>query len=374
MAEYIRYRVKATLLTPLHIGTGRDLLHEYDFAVHKGRTWRLNEEALLEAQDVDDPTLAEQLARTPPARLLRPEDFQRESPFFRYTVRGVPRSVAEGAQVREQLKDVYDRPYLPGTSLKGALRTAIAWHAWEALGLRPRRTRLKPNPRFAAQDYERGIFGKNPNHDLLRALHVEDSQPVEEECLILLNARVLHRSGKMASPIALEAIASETVFHLSFKLDLALFSEWARERGLRLRGREWLEQLPSVVRIHTQQRIAEEIEWFQGVPGAEEVLDFYRQLQQAIPPGSRFLLQVGWGTGWDDKTFGSRLRADPQFMEGILRSRRAGGYGIARGRRRPGDPFPKSRRVAVRITPGQGRAIEKPAAPLGWVLVEMEKG
>ncbi|HHS96401.1 MAG TPA: type III-A CRISPR-associated RAMP protein Csm5, partial [Chloroflexi bacterium] len=196
MAEYIRYRVKATLLTPLHIGTGQDLLHKYDFAVHGGRTWRLNEEALLEAQGVDDPALAERLAKIPPADLLQePEDFRPGSPFFRYIARGVPRSVAEGAQVREQLKDVHDRPYLPGTSLKGALRTAIAWHAWGALGLQPRRARLKPNPRFAAQDYERTIFGKDPNHDLLRALHVEDSQPVGKDRLILLNVRVLHRSG-----------------------------------------------------------------------------------------------------------------------------------------------------------------------------------
>jgi len=373
VVDYIRYRVKATLLTPLHIGTGRVLLHEYDFAVHKGHIWRLNEDALLEIQNVDDLDLAEHLARTPPARLLKLEDFRPDNSYFRYIVRGVPRSVAEGAQVREQLKDAYDRLYLPGTSLKGALRTAIAWYAWEALNLRPRRTHLKPNPRFAAQGYERKIFGKNPNHDLLRALHVEDSKPVGADALVLINARVLHRNGRMASPIELEAIAPDTVFHLTFKLDLTLFSEWARQRNFVLRGREWLERLPDVVRAHTRQRIADEIAWFQKVPGAETILDFYRRLQKAIPPGNRLLLQVGWGTGWDDKTLGSRLRADPRFMEEILRPRRQGGYDLARGRRRRGDPFPKSRRVAVQITRTQdNRMIERPVAPLGWLLVEIE--
>ncbi len=371
MPDYIIYRATATLLTPLHIGSGRDLLLSYDYAVYGGRTWRLNEGVILEAQNVDDPKVLERLMATPPAQLLRPTDFQEGSPFFRYVIRGTPRSQAEGAQLQEQLKDPMDRPYLPGTSLKGALRTALAWHAWGELGLRPERTRLNPNPRFAAREYERIIFGPDPNHDLLRALHVSDSAPVGQDRLILINVRVLHRDGKMASPIELEAIAPNTVFHFTLKLDLALFSEWAQRHQLKMRGEEWLRELPAIVNRHTEQRLKEEQAWFSGVPGAERVLEFYRKLN--ISDDRVFLLQVGWGTGWDDKTFGSRLRADPNFLEGILRPPKQGGYGIARGRRKPGDPFPKSRRVVVEVqrTP-DGRTVERPIAPLGWVRVKLE--
>ncbi|MGC9084134.1 MAG: type III-A CRISPR-associated RAMP protein Csm5 [Anaerolineae bacterium] len=371
MPDYILYKARATLLTPLHIGSGRDLLLSYDYAVHTGRTWRLNEDAILEAQNVDDPKVLARLMAVPPAQLLQPADFREGSPFFRYVIRGIPRSQAEGAQLREQLKDPYDRPYLPGTSLKGALRTALAWHAWEERGLRPERTRLNPNPRFAAQEYERTIFGPDPNHDLLRALHVADSAPVGPERLILINARVLHRSGKMASPIELEAVAPETVFRFTVKLDEALFSEWAQRHRLRMRGEDWLRALPAIVNRHTAQRLKEERAWFNGVPGAERILEFYRGLGA---PTRGFLLQVGWGTGWDDKTFGSRLRADPNFLEGILRPPKQGGYGIARGQRRPGDPFPKSRRVVVSVQRApDGRTLEQPVAPLGWMWVELEE-
>jgi len=372
VAEYILYDVQVRLLTPLHIGSGRELLHKYDYAIHGGRTWRLDEGAILAMQETDDPAWTARLTRIPPADLLREEDFRADAPYFRYLVRGVPRSAAEGIQVREQLKDPYDRPYLPGSSLKGALRTALAWHGWKVLNLRPDKGRLKPNPRFAAQDYERRIFGKNPNHDLLRALQVGDSEPVGADRLILVNARVLHRSGATASPIELEALAPNTVLPLRIKLDEALFSAWARRRGLTLRGREWLEQLLQIVRQHTAQRLADEVAWFTGVPGAERVADFYRRLSQTGLPAHAFLIQVGWGTGWDDKTFGSHLRADERFMEGILAPRRRGGYGLARGRLRRGDPFPKSRRVLVRVRRGPGGQVhEEPAAPLGWLLVEM---
>jgi CRISPR-associated protein Csm5 len=197
---------------------------------------------------------------------------------------------------------------------------------------------------------------------------VADSEPLAPDCLILINARVIHRNGQMASPIELEAIAPETTFRLTVKLDLALFSEWARQHRLRMQGEEWLRALPAIVNRRTRQRIEEERRWFANVPNAQRIRDFYAQMGA---PAQGFLLQVGWGTGWDDKTFGSRLRADPQFMESILRSPKAGGYGIARGRRQRGDPFPKSRRVVVRAqrTP-DGRVVETPVAPLGWLWVQ----
>jgi CRISPR-associated protein Csm5 len=374
VAEYRLYDATVSLLTPLHIGSGRDLLHEYDYAIYGGRTWRINEDALLDAQDVDDPVLAERLARTAPAQLLRAEDFRPDASLFRYVIRGTPRSKAEGAQVREQLKNSYDHPYLPGTSLKGAIRTALAWYAWAELGLRPERSKLGRRSKFAAQDYERQIFGRNPNQDLLRALHVGDSDPLGPDRLMLVNARVLHRSGQAASPIEMEAIRPDTVFRLTLKLDEALFSEWARQRDLHLRGGDWLRQLAAVVQAHTADRLAREADWFTGVDGAQRILGFYQQLRQVKLPGGAFLLQLGWGTGWEDKTLGSRLQADRSFIEGILASSREGGFGLARGRRRPGDPFPKSRRVVVQVQRGHADQIdERPISPLGWVLVEMQQ-
>ena len=372
MPDYTLYHVKVTVLSPLHIGSGRDLLNEYDYVISQGRTWRINEDALLEVQDVDDPAIADRLAQTPPAQLLEPADFRPDSRFFRYVVQGTPRATGTGAQVREQLKDVYDRPYLPGTTLKGALRTALGWLAWEKRGLRPDRTKLGRDRRFAAQQYERELFGRDPNHDLLRALHVGDSAPVGADRLMIVNARVLKRGGEPASPIELEAVRPDTSFELTLKIDTALFSSWAQAHGLKLPGAALLRQLPGVVQAHTAQRLAREAEWFAGIPGADKVAAYCRELKDFRLPSNAFFTQIGWGTGWEGKTFGSRLQADRNFMEAIVRSPREGGYGLARGRRQPDDPFPKSRRVLVQVQRGpDGRVVETPHSPLGWVLVEI---
>ncbi len=373
MPDYTLYHATVTVLSPLHIGSGRDLLNDYDYAIHQGQTWRINEEALLEAQNVDDPALADRLARTPPAQLLNKlADFYPNSPFFRYVIKGTPRATGEGAQVREQIKDVYDRPYLPGTSFKGALRTAIAWVAWEKLRLHPDRTQLGRNRQFAAQWYEQEIFsehsGKAPNKDTLRALQVSDSAPVGADRLMIVNVRVLNRGGTLGSPIEVEALRPDTTFEVSLKLDLALFSEWAKANGLEMQGRAVLQNLPAMVQNYTAARLVQEADWLSRIPGAEKVATFYREMRQAKVGTTAFIMQLGWGTGWEGKTFGSRLQADQAFMEGVIND-----FRLARGKRRSGDPFPKSRRVLVQVQRSQdGRTQEIPLYPLGWVLVELK--
>ncbi len=370
MAAYTIYGLTVSVFTPLHIGTGRELLNEYDYSIHNGRTWRLNESALLDAQDVEDAAMAAQLAVTPPAQLLQaPRDYRPDSHLFRYALRGTPRSDAEGAQLREQIKDVFDRPYLPGSSLKGALRTALAWNVWQQRQMRPEVSKIGRRRQWAAQTCEKEIFGPDPNRDFLRALQVSDSAPVDADRLLILNARVMNRRGGLAAPIEMEAIAPDTQFDLTLKVDDALFSDWAVHNRLRLTGKNLLADLPQAVQNHSLTLARQERTWFAAIDNAKQIADFYHQIVNARLPARRFLISLGWGTGWTSKTLGTHLQSDADFMERILRDHR-----LARGRRQPGDPFPKSRRVVVQISRDrQGRPVERPATPLGWCLVEMKE-
>ncbi len=369
MADYLLYDVTVSVITPLHIGSGRELMHEYDYAVHDRRTWRIDENALLDAQDVADPRLADRLATTPPAQLLRPADFQQDSPLFRYVLQGMPRSTQAGAQLREQLKDSFDRTYLPGSSLKGALRSALARHAWRARRMKPDLRMLVRSPKWAAQRIERDLFGETPNQDWLRALQVTDSAPLDATQLLVANAHVHHRGGRLAAPIELEAVRPDTVFQTRFKLDLALFSEWAARARLDLQGREMLEALPAVVQADSVRRAGKEHDWFKEIGNARRVATLYAQLGGAPLGATGFLLQLGWGTGWADKTLGDELQVDQPFMERIISD-----YRLSRGQRHSGDPFPRSRRVVVtRQHSRDGRPVEEPYAPLGWCLVEMKE-
>lgn len=326
MPDYSRFSLKVSTLTPLHIGSGETLLYEYDYAVNHSRTWRINDAALLDAQQADDVQAAAILARTPPAQLLRASDFKEDSSLFRYVIRGAPRSGQTGAQLQEQLKNTFDRPYLPGSSLKGALRTALAWRAWLDLRLKPEVAKLGQRREWAAQTYEREIFGRDPNHDFLRALHVEDSQPVDQAKLVIINVDVLNLSGKTGAssiPVELEAVRGDTVFQAGIKLDWALYSDWAKKSGLKLSGEGWLRNLAAVANQHARQQIQDQLKWLKKAANAGRLAGFYDQLARADLPEGAFLLQLGWGTGWENKTFGSHLQDDPAFMERLLQIGRA---------------------------------------------------
>jgi len=369
MTAYTIYDVTVSVLTPLHIGSGKELLNEYDYSICNGRTWRLNESALLEAQEVEDSDTAALLGRTPPAQLLQEGDFRPDSGFFRYVLAGMPRSQAAGAQLREQIKDAFDRPYLPGSSFKGALRTALAWNAWRIRGMRADTGKMGRRRQWAGQRLEREIFGHGPNQDFLRALHVGDSEPTGTDRLLILNASVIGSGGKAGAPIEMEAVAPDTQFRLTLKVDDALFSDWATRHQLRLEGEDLLTKLPRAVQRHSLAYARRELAWFKGISSARQVAGFYQQVVEARLRSDRFLICLGWGTGWASKTFGSHLQEQPEVMEHILRE-----FKMVRGSRRAGDPFPKSRRAVIQAArDSQGRLQENPVTPLGWCLVEMKE-
>jgi CRISPR-associated protein Csm5 len=347
----------------MHIGNGRLLLNEHDYAYFGGRTWRINEAEFVD-QFYDE--VMNRGTGIPPAQFLKPADYVEESTLFRYFMKGAPRSTAAGAQLREQIKTTLDdEPYLPGTAVKGALRTALAWHGWEAERLRPAVTELNRRREFAAQRYEQQLFGPNPNRDLLRALLVGDSQPAARTQLMVANISVMTGGGKPGSPIEVEAIRPETAFKFDVKIDRALFSDWARRQGLQLKHEDWLTELVQITHAHAQSRIAAELAWCERARNCEGPSGAYRQLKDAATQArpNQCLVQLGWGTGWGSKTFGERLQVDGDFMERILSD-----YRMARGHRQAGDRFPKSRRLVMKANPP-----DAPSMPMGWAWLTFKK-
>ena len=119
------YQVKLQTLSPVHIGDGGELRQGFDFMVRGNATYRLNEDAILQAKEAQ--VRPDRYGHYPtPGALLQEADYERDA-YFRYILRGAARSAKLDARLKSFIKDVYDRPYIPGSSLKGALRTALAW-------------------------------------------------------------------------------------------------------------------------------------------------------------------------------------------------------------------------------------------------------
>lgn len=360
----MKYKVTVTTLTPLHIGTGTELLRGFDFDTAGNTTFVLDQDAIY----------ARELERNGPrARLDKPareliisDELRPGSPFVRYTLQGS----TTVAQLREQIKDVHGRPYLPGSSLKGALRTALLRYALDT-GLVA--TRLGPgNEAKKADDHWEGeVFGDNPNRDILRALYVADSAPLptEPSPLMLGNVRVFvnaRDADKTESeiPLAVEAVRAGVRFETTLTLDeLTLkYTEDAQQND-RLdweKRRQWLAHLPEIARQAGRRHLNEEllIAQSKGFAAAEA---FYKA--QLAAQGNDIVLQMSWGTGWNGMTVGEHL---PQAPHDEVRKR----YQLGKPPQHKGPwqpdlskPFPKTRRLV------NGNAAL--GLPFGWVRLTL---
>ena len=358
------YHLTLEVISPLHIGSGRELLQGYDFVARNGRTWRIDEDALLNAAlsgDVFDDALVER----PAAELLQPADYRPDSGLFRYAMPGTPSAKSQGAQVVEQIKDIFDHLYLPGSSLKGALRTILFWGIHDAEDREPDLGRLKRSRSWASQPLEQQVFGRDPNHDWMRALLVRDSKPINAgDALVLQTVRVYPTAGRDSAglDVDVEAIEPGATFHTTITLETYGFESPEAARLGWQGHRRWIRDLALLGKKHAQQRLITETEYFTRRGGPTGALRFYDDLVNRLIqlPEDAFLVQIGWGAGWESKTLGSSLlrQNDRQFEDLLSR------YRMTKERdRRPGDPFPRSRHLALHN--GQ------PALPMGWVVVRV---
>ncbi|MFZ5917322.1 MAG: type III-A CRISPR-associated RAMP protein Csm5 [Chloroflexota bacterium] len=360
------YDVSVSLISPLHIGSGNVLLRSYDFRTVAYQTWVLDRDAILAEEynrAADGAPDWERLA-LPPGQLVRDDELHDGSAFVRYALAGS----TTVDQIREQIKDVYGHCYLPGSSLKGALRTALMSHAIRSSGFKPDLGQLGDRREWAGQAWERALFGADPNHDLLRALIIADSDPlpVSPSPLMLLNVQVF-TGGQPGSPIVVEAVKPDTVFRTTLRVDDYLFSNASRRLGFQDR-RDWLEKLPQIVGSVSKARIEQEQTWYRGKSGFGAASSLYNALSKASVGGSAFLIQMGWGVGWTGKSVAQWL---PKSSQDYLRRR----YKLGRPPKAERDwepdlsrPFPRSRRLRARRSHGQVVAD----VPLGWALIEMK--
>jgi CRISPR-associated protein Csm5 len=375
---------RVELLSDVHIGTGTELVRDVDWiAPGDGYIYFADSDHLLEevfaraeADGKGMREVANLLAGSTLTGLYRDlhwltkDDFGERHPLFRYRLRGSPATVA----IREQIKDVYGQPYLPGSSLKGALRTVLAVAAVEEV--KPDLARLEYNRSWAGQPVERQLFGSDPNHDLLRALQVGDSQPVSPAQLRLRRANIYptatssFRGRSKGLDVDVETLSKGTVLELPIHVPTELLTDRHLPLDTRRRAElaewerraPWLENLARAGKKNAAALLEDEYHYFETRTDVPDVHRFYIETINLFSKLAKneFLLVLGWGGGWHTKTLNRYLKRDPATFERLVSRYRLNPTGT----HKPGAPFPKSRHLL--------RLLDKPGPPLGWVKVTLD--
>ena len=372
------------LLSDVHIGTGTELKRDLDWiAPGDGYVYFANSDQLLEtvferaeADGKEMREVANILAGSTLAELgemgwLTREDFHAESALFRYRLHGSPATV----NIREQIKDVYGKPYLPGSSLKGALRTVLAVAAADTV--KPTLDQLGRSRSWAGQPVEQQLFGRDPNHDLLRALQVGDSQPVAVTQLALRRAHIYptasqsYRGRSRGLDVDVEVLRKGTVLTLPIHVPTELLEDHNTPFDIRRREElahwerhsDWLENLAQAGQENARKLLEDEVRFFQERRDVPAVHTFYRRLVDSYTRlgANEFLVVLGWGGGWHTKTLNRYLKRDERVFDRLVSRYRLNPTGT----HKPGDPFPKSRHLV--------RNREQAGPPLGWVKVTLHE-
>ncbi|MDW8321823.1 MAG: type III-A CRISPR-associated RAMP protein Csm5 [Armatimonadota bacterium] len=385
------YSVKLEVLTPVHVGSG-DMVNALGY-LREGDTLHVVDSdrwsVWLEGQKAAQKFVGWM------ERLLQISDSQQQRQFSltRFLTDELKRSdigaVAGAVECyslklegrrepdplrgfRAHLRDAQGRAYLPGSSLKGAIRTALIEDLlqeddqMETVLIKPLqkishtddRRALRRNLRDVWEKMEQRLLRggqRKANFDLLRFVLVSDSQPFPHEQVSVCWVR--SEGTQKTTDTWIEALrpGASTQFTLSLVPDAPL-----NQLGLQEELREYLlwEALMEVLHERAQRRLQRELQY----PYPPAVRSCLQELQQMNQPDAP-LLCVGWGQGYLGTT-----------VMGLLQDANARQYATLIEKMRPALPrqgqgvqpnrFPKTRR-AVRNQ--QAEAVY----PLGWVRLQV---
>lgn len=365
------------ILTPVQAGSGANLSRNLDYIDHAGKVFVVDQERTFEAIAAGDAVLAAVLSAASLNDLVGLAG-QR----FGYALPSLSgQDVIPEKEFREQLKDAFLKPYVPGTALKGAIRTVLFATALRKL---PETTYQEDLPRWdnrnnkpstsakmAAKKLTDNLFGKDPNHDLLRALHVGDAL-FQTEDLRLADIRWLNLTGKSepyrprwrdmptrtskdrwqeATGLHAETLAPQAVAPVTLQWDGFLLGnlKWHGDHPIPNLLPRTFDELRDRLNGHAKYRLEREIAFYRQY-GQDKARSECERLMGLIGKETdAAYLQLSWGSGWRGMT-------GDWMSDGIKKTMR-GRYREMKGC--DGMPFPKTRRLAV--------ANNHPSLPLGWV-------
>ncbi|QXP83826.1 type III-A CRISPR-associated RAMP protein Csm5 [Methylococcus sp. Mc7] len=372
------------VLTPVQAGSGANLSKNLDYIDHAGKVFVVDQERTFEAIAAGEAALDSVLSGSKLDDLVKLAG-QR----FGYALPPLSGQGALPDQFREHLKDAFLNPYIPGTALKGAIRTVLF-----ATALRnfpetsyqsdlphgdARNNKPSTSAKMAAKKLADNLFGKDPNNDLFRALHVGDAL-FKTEDFRLADIRWMNlvkvggkeegrwrrisifdpkdekpfknqKEWKDASGIYAETLAPQALAPVTLQWDGFLLSDlnWHCEHPLPNLLPKSFDELRARLNEHAQRRLQDEIAFYQHYGQSEPQGECERLLGLIKSEPSAAYLQLSWGSGWKGMTGDWMGDGIKEAMRGFYREMRG----------RDGMPFPKTRRLVV--------ANNHPCLPLGWI-------
>lgn len=288
-------KLKIDVLTPLHCGTGKYLTGP-DIEDSKGNIVVKDVAAFLK-----DPSFKiEEKIKT------IEEGNASNIPGIKYTLKALPDGLKSNEGIREAVKDIGHHPYIPASTVKGAIRTAFLRERFKE---DPELIK-KVQPNISPAHLISVLFGEN---DPLKGLNLSDSTPLSQNNLGLYQVNILtvlkynivgwkeSETSNTPEPQKAASIYFEGINPGQNSTEIDITGP--------------VTKIAEVCRAFSSEVIAGEVDFFSKLKLKNVSINKYTELAEINKAlkSNEFLLPIGWGTGWSSKSLGSVI--DPFSME-----------------------------------------------------------
>lgn len=351
-------QIELKTLTPVHIGNGNFLQNNADFVVY-----RENENSFI---DVIDPRkiltlVGEERLNDWMLSIENPDDtilsfvkrYSKNVHPDDYALRVITNfaEVKRTDTLKECLHNGMGLYYIPGSSIKGAIRTAVLSVLSKGESLEDKIKDRKNN--VNAKQIEKDFFGNDPNSDVFRFFQVGDAY-FEDDCGIatrMMNLNITHKEElrDRTKTQIVEAIGSGNSSTFQMKIANSYY-RWAKERKPQdiktlPQGMESLSSLFMLINTYSEELVSSEIDIWTEMQDRYSGADDYIENMQSIlddikqcKKGKECVLRIGHGVGWRFITGGWSENLS-NFEDTIVPAARPN------NRRYEDYVFPKSRRL-----------------------------
>lgn len=366
-------KIKLYTLSPIHIGGGsEELSNGLDYLKLGNYVYVLNRDKLYEflyerklfdkfLSGMDRIEWLEEFLKR--ESLLKSEILEPLSFYKTYAGALIPN------RVRPFVRDIFGRAFIPGSSVKGFLRSSLIYLLASSLGseelgrsvldslhnlesgrIRERREQAKRVGEFLNEEVSR-FFLPNArdklHRDIFRVVSLKDSLPLKEDDVRVYEGRLIKENGQMGGfGIPIEALKPDVEIELELSMNEFLFSEFRSKNEGKLPFSS-LKELFSMAEGFGGKVLDLEISFFNKSEDSKNLAALVSGFK------GKAVGKMGWGTGIEGITVLSLL---PKSVREEVRRRF-----YQRSRQ---DVFPRTRRVIVERS--------KPVIPVGWFELRYE--
>lgn len=306
--------VKLKTLTPVHIGSGRELARDVEFLQWNNEIGVIDEKKTLEIIGEENIGTWVAIIESQEPLLNYLTTIKKNLKLMdvcKYTMPLYANKYSQTRTLKEQLRNGTGKPYIPGSSIKGAIRTALLNIFLEKLQRNWREDELK-NKRgnFSDKAVQSIIFGKDPNHDFMRFLKTGDALFSNDSMIVLsvLSLNYLNGQTKRDEKLLQLTETIEYDFDTEFrmKLDLDLWQKNIEFGIIRKEIPDFLKDLPSLFKVlndFTASLLQKEIEFWEEDAEIDAVYEYIDDCQQLLEDckncrENEAVLRLGHGSGW----------------------------------------------------------------------------